>query len=29
VGPDGTVVARLPYGIDADVFRAVDVPLAG
>jgi predicted amidohydrolase len=29
VGPDGAVIARLPYGVDADVFRAVDVPLAG
>jgi predicted amidohydrolase len=29
VGPDGTVLARLPYGVGAEVFRAVDVPLAG
>jgi predicted amidohydrolase len=29
VGPDGTVLARLPYGVDAEAFRAIDVPLAG
>lgn len=29
VGPDGAVLARLPYGVGAEVFRAVDVPLAG
>jgi hypothetical protein len=29
VGPDGTEFARLPHGVDGDVFRAVDVPLPG
>jgi len=29
VGPDGAVLARLPYGVEAEAFRAVDVPLAG
>jgi predicted amidohydrolase len=29
VGPDGAVLARLPYGVDAEAFRAIDVPLAG
>jgi predicted amidohydrolase len=29
VGPEGTVLARLPYGVEAEAFRAVDVPLAG
>jgi predicted amidohydrolase len=29
VGPDGTILARLPYGVGAETFRAVDVPLAG
>lgn len=29
VGPDGSVLARLPYGVDAEAFRAIDVPLAG
>jgi hypothetical protein len=28
VGPNGAVLARLPYGVDAEAFRAVDVPLA-
>ena len=28
VGPDGAVLARLPYGVDAEAFRAIDVPLA-
>jgi len=28
-GPDGTVLARLPYGVEAEAFRAIDVPLAG
>jgi predicted amidohydrolase len=27
VGPDGTVLARLPYGVAAEAFQAVDVPL--
>jgi predicted amidohydrolase len=27
VGHDGSVLARLPYGVDAEAFRAVDVPL--
>jgi hypothetical protein len=26
VGPDGAVLARLPYGVDAEAFRAIDVP---
>jgi predicted amidohydrolase len=29
VGSDGTVLARLPYGVEAEAFRAIDVPLAG
>jgi len=29
VGGDGAVLARLAYGVDAEEFRAVDVPLAG
>lgn len=29
VGPNGSVLARLPYGVDAEAFRAIDVPLAG
>jgi predicted amidohydrolase len=29
VGPDGAVLARLPYGVTAEAFRAIDVPLAG
>jgi predicted amidohydrolase len=28
VGPDGSVLARLPYGVDAEAFHAVDVPLS-
>ena len=28
VGSDGGVLARLPYGVDAEAFRAIDVPLA-
>jgi predicted amidohydrolase len=28
-GSDGTVLARLPYGVEAEAFRAIDVPLAG
>ena len=29
VGPDGTVLARLPYGVGAEAFQAIEVPLAG
>jgi len=29
VAPDGSVLARLPYGVDAEAFVAIDVPVAG
>jgi predicted amidohydrolase len=29
VGPDGAVLARLPYGVDAETFRAIEVPVSG
>jgi predicted amidohydrolase len=29
IGPDGNVLARLPYGVAAEAFQAVDVPVVG
>jgi hypothetical protein len=29
MGPDGSVLARAPYGVEAETMLPVDVPLAG